>query len=200
MRYIVAVFLACTVFMGATAAGHAAASVTRSAGGVSIELPKDWNVIDKKTVAQLQAKAPSTPGGQTKILIVAEAPEPDFLKLTVTEVPGAMATLTHKNFGAMSSAEVGKLCTEYKQNVAKASQGLTPSCERVKNGKAAALATGFDMPASGQRPALSNVTWMFPRGTKTTVVTFLCLENEKQKFLPTIEKILQTVKPGPDGK
>lgn len=202
MPYILASLLACVMWLGAAAPSFAAAAgfVAHSAAGVSVDLPTDWNLLDRKTIKEIQERAPSMAGGKAKILLIAEAPGQDFLKLTVTEVPGAMAGLTNKNFGKMSGADVEKLCVEYKQNVAKGGQGVTPGCERVKNARGYALSTGFDMPAAAQRPALSNVTWMFPRGSKTTVVTFLCQQNERAKYLPLMQKILQTVKPGPDGK
>lgn len=201
-RRLIAILLGCAVWAGASAPCFAAQAgfVTHSSAGVSLDLPRGWTLLDRKTVRKIQEHAPSMAGGKAEILLIAEAPGRDFLKLTVTKAPGAMAQLTNRRFGSMDSTEVDKLCAAYKQNVAAGGQKVTPGCKRVKNGGGYALATGFDMPASGQRPPLSNVTWMFPRGSETTVVTFLCLQNERAAHMPLMQKILQTVRPGPDGK
>lgn len=204
MRYrqFFAILLGCAVWAGSSVPGFAAPTgfATHSSAGVSIDLPQGWHLLDRQTVRQIQEHAPSTAGGKAEILLIAEAPGRDFLKLTVTKVPGAMAQFTNRRFGNMSSAEVDKLCAAYKQNVEAGGQKMTPGCKRVKNAGGYALATGVDMPATGQRPPLSNVAWMFPRGSEATVVTFLCLPNERAAHMPLMQKILQTVKPGPDGK
>lgn len=192
MRYV-SIFALCLFALAVPRHSLAAELKTYGEGGVSISIPNTWKVFDQNMRDQVMRNS-----GGGKVLLLAEAPAPEFLKITVAEAPAGMNGLTSAILGEGTDEDIRKMCKGYIDMVNKAGQGKDPACGRAKIGKLYAVATSQRAEAEGPRPALGNSTWIFPRGGKSTVVTFLYKPGEKTKHQKLMQRILSTLVPGPD--
>lgn len=193
MRYV-SVFVLCLFALAVPLNGLAADLKAYGEDGVSISIPKTWKVFDQSVREQVMQNS-----GGGKVLLLAEAPAPEFLKITVAEAPASMNGLTGAILGEGTDEDIRKMCKGYIDMVNKSGQGKEPTCGRAKIGKLYAVATSQRSEAEGPRPALGNSTWIFPRGGKSTVVSFLYKPGEKAKQQKLMQRILSTLVPGPDA-
>lgn len=193
MRYGFGVLIVCLCVLSMPPLGAAADMKSYGEGGIKISIPKSWKVFGKDVRKQVMEHS----GGGGKVLLLAEAPAPEFLKITMAEAPASMGGLTGDILAQAKDSDIATMCKGYIEMVNKSGQGKDPTCGRAKIGDRYAVATSLRSEAEGPRPALGNSTWIFPRGNKSTVVTFLYKPGEKAKHQKLMRQILGTLTPGP---
>lgn len=185
MRFPTALFMAGLLVIGLGTQAQAADFVTKKAGNVSIDLPKDWQIAPKDVMDKLTASNPS-------ILLIAQGPTQGFPKLTVVQNPDPA---TQDQFKALDDAQVAALCKGFNENISSRFGGkVKASCEKVKAANGSALATQMTIPADGDRPEVTNMNWSYPNGGKGVVVSAMFPAKDNAKYMGEIQKALKSVK------
>ena len=175
MRFGYTLLLAGALSLGIGIQAQADDFIPQKAGNVTISLPSGWEVLPKGVLKQFsQENGP-------EILLLAQGPADDFLKLSIIRNPDPG---TQKNCKKL----IGELESQLGTGKAEA------TCGKVENNGVAALATQLAIPAQDNRPELINMTWVYPNGDKGVIANAMFLKKDAGKYEADVKKALQSIK------
>ena len=135
----------------------------------------------------------SQKAGNVTILLLAQGPADDFLKLSIIRNPdpGTQEAFL-KQDAAQTEKNCKKLIGELESQLGTGKAEAT--CGKVENNGVAALATQLAIPAQDNRPELINMTWVYPNGDKGVIANAMFLKKDAGKYEADVKKALQSIK------
>lgn len=167
---------------GVQAHAASAGSANTTLEGFSINLPSDWEVLNRQEMDELE----SPPSGYKMVLAAtAKAEYPKIMGYVQDQ-----GNLTQAEFEALPNKEIERMCGEFLTNIkSRIPTATNASCNRQKVAKGFALVVTMDLPEAKVR----NSTWSFYRGPQmTTLISSRCALGDSAQIKLT-DKALKSI-------